>query len=100
MTDTFKGNLSLFPVREKRKEKSPDYTGTIELPLDQAMALAEWLTAQPGETAYNGNVVVKIDVAGWKNVSQNGMAYVKGAITPPRPKQQQAADPIDQEIPF
>lgn len=95
MTD-FSGNFSLFPAKEKRSDKSPDYTGTIELPLDQAMALADWLTGQPGEQAYNGETVVKIRLAGWKATSKNGMAYLNGKIS--APQQQQAAASTD--IPF
>ena len=97
MTASFNGNLSMFPTREKRTDKSPDYTGTIELPLDQAMAMAEWLTAQPGETSYNGNTVIKVSVAGWKKTSQSGMAYLSGRISPPLAKQQAQAD---SEMPF
>lgn len=94
----FNGKFSLFPAREKKSEKSPDYTGTLELSLDQAMALADWLTSQPGETGYNNETVIKVRLAGWKATSRNGMAYLNGKVSPPNPSQQQATSA--DEMPF
>jgi hypothetical protein len=45
----FDAKFTLFDVKEKKSERAPDKTGSIEIELDQAMKLAEWLTSQPGE---------------------------------------------------
>lgn len=84
-TPAFEGSFTLFPAKEKRSDRSPDQTGTLELTLDQAAALADWLVAQPGESAYGGKVVVKLRLAGWEDVSRNGLAYIKGKVNPPLP---------------
>ena len=96
MTADFKGNLSLFPVKEKRSDKSPDMSGTIELTLDQAMAMAEWITAQPGEEGYGGTTVVKLRIAGWEKTSRNGKNYISGLVSAPQPATQNntADDPV------
>lgn len=94
MAVDFAGRFSLFPAKEKKTEKSPDYSGALELSLDQAMALADWLTAQPGEDGYNGETVVKIRLAGWKARSKGGLNYVNGKVSPGT--QQQASA----EVPF
>ena len=45
----FQGRLVLFTNNEKRSEKSPDMSGSIEFELPDALAFAEWVTSQPGE---------------------------------------------------
>lgn len=97
----FNGRFSLFPTKEKKSEKSPDYSGTIELPVAEAMAMAEWITAQPGEDDYNGKPVIKIRLAGWKTKSKGGLNYLSGRVQPSTPQQQQANSwDNDDEVPF
>ena len=81
--DAFNGVFSLFPAKEKKSEKSPDHTGSIELPIEQAMRLAEWITTQPGESNWQGEKVVKIRLAGWSSTSDKGLNYVRGKVSPP-----------------
>ena len=42
----FNGRLVLFTNNEKRSEKSPDMSGSIEFELPDALAFAEWITGQ------------------------------------------------------
>jgi len=81
--DAFTGSFSLFVAKEKKQEKSPDRTGSIELTIDQAMKPAEWLTAQPGEPNYQGEQVVKIRLAAWDSTSSGGLQYLRGKVSPP-----------------
>lgn len=98
MPDTFQGKFSLFPAKEKKSEKSPDHTGSIELPISDAMKLAEWITAQPGEQAWNGEQVIKIRLAGWAAESKNGLAYINGKISPPLPPQNAPANTAETDL--
>jgi len=61
----FQGFFSLMPVKEKKHEKSPDMTGSIDFPLEEAMKLADWIVAQPGEADWKGDTVVKVPIVGW-----------------------------------
>ena len=76
----FDAKFTLFDVKEKKSERAPDKTGSIEIELDQAMKLAEWLTAQPGEEGYGGTTVVKIPVSGWNAESKTGTRYINGKV--------------------
>jgi len=98
MSDAFQGKFSLFPAKEKKSEKSPDHTGSIELPIDQAMKLAEWLTAQPGEESWNGEQVIKIRIAGWASESKNGLAYIRGSMSPPQPQQAASVNTAETDL--
>jgi hypothetical protein len=42
----FTGRLVLFNNSDKKSAKSPDLGGNIEFTLQDAMALAEWITGQ------------------------------------------------------
>lgn len=97
MSNDFKGYFSLFEQTERRSEKAPNHSGTIELSVSDAMKLCEWLTAQPGETNYAGDTVVKLSIAGWDKTAKNGRQYVQGSITAPF-KKEQAQSPA--EMPF
>ena len=72
--------FTLFDVKEKKSERGPDKTGSIEIELSEAMKLAEWLTAQPGEEGYGGTTVVKIPVSGWNAESKTGTRYINGKV--------------------
>jgi len=76
----FDAKFTLFDVKEKKSERAPDKTGSIEIELDQAMKLAEWLTSQPGEDGYGGTTVIKIPVSAWNAQSKTGTAYINGKV--------------------
>jgi hypothetical protein len=81
----FDGKLTLFNAKTKKSEKAPDRTGTLELELSEAMRLAEYLTAHPGEEGYGGKVVIKIPVSAWNQVSTTGVEYISGKIWAKKP---------------
>lgn len=76
----FDAKFTLFDVKEKKSERGPDKTGSIEIELDQAMKLAEWLTSQPGEDGYGGSTVIKIPVSAWNAQSKTGTSYINGKV--------------------
>ena len=76
----FDAKFTLFDVKEKKSERGPDRTGSIEIELDQAMKLAEWLTSQPGEDGYGGTTVIKIPVSAWNAQSKTGTSYINGKV--------------------
>ena len=76
----FDAKFTLFDVKEKKSERAPDKTGSIEIELDQAMKLAEWLTSQPGEDGYGGTTVIKIPVSAWNAQSKTGTSYINGKV--------------------
>lgn len=77
--NAFQGRFTLFNVKEKKNPKSPDKSGTLEITLEEAMKLADWLTAQSGEPNYQGEQVVKIRLSAWNATSKDsGLAYING----------------------
>ena len=76
----FDAKFTLFDVKEKKSDRGPDKTGSIEIELNEAMKLAEWLTAQPGEDGYGGTTVIKIPVSAWNAESKSGTKYIDGRI--------------------
>ena len=88
----FTGRLVLFENNEKKSAKSPDLGGNIEFTLQDAMALAEWITGQEGEDNYAGEKVVKVPLSAWHKMSKNGNPFISGAIS--------VAKPEKEEIPF
>jgi uncharacterized protein (DUF736 family) len=92
-------SFSLFPTKEKRSDRSPDYSGTIEIPVADIDALVAHLGSQPA-CNWRDEPVVKLRIAGWNATSRNGgKGYVNGKVSIPQQQQQQA--PADnEEIPF
>ena len=93
-------SFSLFPSQEKKSERSPDYSGTIEIPVDQINALTAHLGSQP-EDNWKDEKVVKLRIAGWKAESKAGKQYVNGKVSVPMaqnnaPTQASASE----ELPF
>ena len=82
----FDAKLTLFDVKEKKSEKAPDKTGSIEIELSEAMKLADYLTAHPGESGYGGKIVIKIPVSAWNQQSQTGTEYISGKIWAKKPE--------------
>jgi len=85
LQSAFDAKFTLFDVKEKKSERGPDKTGSIEIELSEAMKLAEWLTAQPGEEGYGGTTVVKIPVSGWNAESKTGTRYINGKVWAKKP---------------
>ena len=52
--NVFQGRLVLFNNSKKESQNQPDLTGNIEFTQEDAMAMAEWITGQPGEENYKG----------------------------------------------
>lgn len=76
----FDAKLTLFDVKQKKSDNAPDKTGSVELELNEAMKLAEYLTSQPGEEGYGGKTVIKIPVSAWNQTSQTGKQYISGKL--------------------
>lgn len=93
----FNANFSLFPTKEKKSEKSPDFTGTIEIPVSELTALRAHLSTEP-ETNWKDEPVIKVRIAGWKAESKSGLNYINGRVSPPM--QQQAASAKDDGFDF
>ena len=92
-------SFSLFPTQEKRSERSPDYSGSIEIPVADIDALVAHLGTQP-EANWRDEDVIKLRIAGWKATSKGGKSYLNGKISIPQQQQQAPADDIDEEVPF
>jgi len=89
MTDfqsAFDAKLTLFNVKEKKSEKAPDKTGSIEIELSEAMKLADYLTAHPGEEGYGGKTVIKIPVSAWDQRAPSGTEYISGKVWAKKPE--------------
>ena len=82
----FDAKFTLFDVKEKKNERGPDKTGTLELELSEAMKLAEYLTAHPGEDGYGGKTVIKIPVSAWNQCSTTGIEYISGKLWAKKPQ--------------
>lgn len=84
-------SFSLFPSKEKKSERSPDFSGTIEISVDQINALVSHLGTAP-ESNWKDEQVVKLRIAGWNAESKGGMKYINGKVSTPQPQQQQASN--------
>jgi hypothetical protein len=82
----FDAKFSLFNVKQKKSDKAPDKTGTIELELSEAMKLAEYLTAHPGEEGYGGKTVIKLAISAWDRCSTTGTEYTSGTVWAKKPE--------------
>ena len=102
MSNAFQAKLSLFPVREKKNEKGPDQTGTIEIFQDQVAALRSYLMSAETEDDWQGNPVVKLSVSTWTSEMKDGRKYMKGQVKPPyKPPVDAAPAPVNAaEVPF
>ena len=80
----FNAKFSLFPSKEKKSEKSPDSTGSIEIAANEVAALVSYLQ-DPANTQddWQGNPAVKLRIAGWNSESKAGLRYVNGKVSPP-----------------
>ena len=53
----------------------------MELLLQDAMALAEWITSQEGEQNYRGDMVIKIPIKGWNKETKSGKPWISGIMS-------------------
>ena len=100
MTD-FKARFSLFRQEEKRNERSPDYSGNLEIPEDQVQDLIAYLgTAE--KSTYNDKRFIKIRLGAWIETSKAGKKYFSGQATPPMGGGEPApvAPPVPEDLPF
>ena len=100
MTD-FKARFTLFRQEEKRNERSPDYSGNLEIPEDQVAALINYLGTAERST-YNDERRVKIRLGAWVETSKQGKKYFSGQATPQMGGGEPApvAPPASEEMPF
>jgi len=101
----FKLKLALFPVKEKKSEKGPDQTGTIEIPAGEVGNLIQFLTNAEQDEDWQGNPIVKLSASTWTSEMKDGRKYLKGSVAAPyKPEASSApAAPAsfdDSEIPF
>jgi len=99
----FKATLALFPAKEKRSERSPDHSGSIEVLKTEVPALIAYLQSAETEENYKGESIVKLSVATWKNESKGGLQYLKGSVSQPMKRDEPTvASPVtnDDAMPF
>ena len=94
----FNASFSLFPAQEKKNERSPDYSGTIEIPVDQLNALMAHLGTEP-ELNWKDERVLKLRIAGWSAQSKSGKSYVNGKVSVPM-AQTATATQTSEALPF
>lgn len=94
----FNASFSLFPAQEKKSERSPDYSGTIEIPVDQLNALMAHLGTEP-ELNWKDERVLKLRIAGWKAESERFKNYLKGKVSVPM-AQTATATQSSEALPF
>lgn len=86
----FKATLALFPTKEKRSDKSPDHSGSIEVLKSEIPALIAYLQSAETEDNYKGEPVVKLSTATWINEMRDGRKYLKGSVSQPMKRDEPA----------
>ena len=77
---------------DKRTEKSPDVTGSIEVLATDVDALINYLKTAEREEDYRGDEVVKLRLAGWNGMTRKNKPMLKGKLSEPyRPDAKPAA---------
>jgi len=97
------GKVALFHQSEKRNEKAPDYTGTLEIAAGDIGELVKYLNNADQEDDYQGNPIVKLSLSAWINETRAGKKYLKGSLGEPyRPDAAKTAkvDPLPADMPF
>jgi hypothetical protein len=80
---------------DKRTERSPDVTGSIEVQATDVDALINYLQTAEREEDYKGDQVVKLRLAGWSSTIRNNVPMLKGKISEPyRPDSKPASAPV------
>ena len=83
---TFNANFSLFTAKERKSDKSPHQTGTVEILASDIAAVINHLQTAQQENNYRDEAVVKLRIAAWETESKGGLQYLNGKISPPMPK--------------
>jgi len=102
----FSAPVSIFPVREKKNEKGPDYTGDIEISTAELQDVINYLRNADHTLNWKDEPVIKLRVSAWANESKNGAKYLKGSVQPPyRPQGEVTSSasvgtPASSELPF
>jgi len=99
----FKATLALFPAKEKRSERSPDHSGSIEVLKAEIPALIAYLQSAQTEENYKGESIVKLSVGTWINQMRDGREYLKGSISQPMKRDEpNVVSPVtnDDAMPF
>ena len=100
MTTEFTAKFSLFPAKERKSEKSPSSTGSIEIPATEIPALIAYLQDEANvQDDYQGNSVIKLRIAGWDATSKNGLKYLNGKVSPPLAQPAVATSSVE-SLPF
>lgn len=93
LTD-LKLRLKLFPAREKRHERSPDYSGKISVPDDQVSALIQYLQQAPRDEFTGRDGVVRrsvaLNVSTWQEDHPKWGQCFNGIASPPYTQGQQS----------
>ena len=99
---TSKISLSMFPVKEKKSDKSPDMTGDIEIPASVINELVTYLRTADPVMNWRDEPVVKLRSSVWSNEMKSGGKYLKGLVSPPLENTQAAPAPAanDDALPF
>jgi hypothetical protein len=92
MANAFTASFSLFPAKDRAKKTSPNHSGTIEVPAAEVQSMIAWLQAAQPENNWKDEPVVKLSIAAWDNSSENFPQYLRGRISPPMPKKEDATD--------
>ena len=92
MANAFTASFSLFPAKDRAKKTSPNHSGTIEVPAAEVQSMIAWLQAAQPENNWKDEPVVKLSIAAWDNSSEKIPQYLRGRISPPMPKKEDASD--------
>ena len=87
--------LSLFNLPDRTNDKSPNMTGSVEIPVSELAALYNHCKDHQEEN-YQGVPVVKLRAAVWDSESKAGKRYLSGKITAPLPPKPAS----DDDMPF
>lgn len=82
----FSINFAQFTVKEenKRSEKSPDVTGSLEVPASDVDAVIDYLRKAERVMNWQDQEVVKIRLAGWNRVAgKTGQPFLSGKLSSP-----------------
>ena len=79
----FSASISIFPVTEKKNEKGPDYTGSIEISTAELQDMINHLRNADHEMNWKDEPVIKLSVSAWGNETKAGKRYLKGQVRPP-----------------
>lgn len=81
----FSINVALNTIKEenKKSEKAPDVTGSLEVPAEEVNAFIAHLQTAERVMNWKDEEVIKLRFASWKRQNKKGDTYLSGKITPP-----------------